>query len=428
MFCIWFLLFMLACALLADVSVRAQIVKTHSPYSRFGLGLQERQAYSGLMGLGGVSLGVSQKDAVNASNPASYGRQDSMTFLFDFGVQGGYANYQTPEGGVKHAGQGGIQHIAMQFPLARWAGMALGFQPYSRLGYDVVRYERDLQTISEMGRVRYHHAGSGGINEAYIGVGFDPLRYLSVGVNVHYRFGSINHGQDLHIPSNATYSEYKSESRYVVKAFVLRGGVQVRIPLDSTWSKSIVLGATVDYNPYAFAEHRVEASTTYRATTMVLARNLQRERMRLHLPLRYGAGAVYESGRWLGGVDFIYEQWNSLSWFGQQQGLKPSMEVRAGGQFTPDAGSLRRYAERVSYRLGVAYGELPMRVDGHRVHDMALTIGFGLPIGWRRWVGNVAVEVGRRGGFGKDIVNETYCNLHLGVSFIDTWFFKRKYD
>lgn len=422
------LLFALAGVLLSVECVHAQIVNTHSPYSRFGVGLQERQAYSGLMGLGGLSVGVAQKNAVNAANPASYGCQDSMTFLFDFGVQGGYTRYETPDAGVKNAGQANIQHVAMQFPLARWAGMALGFQPYSKLGYDVVRYEKDLRTISEMGRVRYHHTGSGGLNEAFVGLGFDPLPFLSFGLNMHYRFGSMNHKQNLHIPSNATYSEYSSESRYVVKAFVLRGGIQGRIPLDSAWSRSIVLGVTVDYNPYAHAERRLEAATTYRNTTMELARDLEREQMRLQLPFRYGAGMVYESSSWLTGVDFIYEQWGDFAWFGQQQGLKPLMEVRIGGQYTPDAGSLRRYSDRVSYRLGVTYSELPMRIDDQRVHDMALTIGFGLPIGWRRWVGNLAVEVGHRGGFGKNIVNETYCNLHLGVSFIDRWFFKRKYD
>lgn len=422
------LLLVLAGAWLPMECVRAQMVNTHSPYSRFGIGLQEHQAYSGLMGLGGVSLGVAQKSAVNAANPASYGRQDSMTFLFDFGVQGGFSHYRTPGGGEKNAGQAGVQHLAMQFPLARWAGMALGFQPYSRLGYDVVRYEKDLRKISEVGRVRYHHTGKGGLNEAFIGVGFVPHRYMSVGLNLHYRFGSIDHGQDLHIPSNATYSEYRSECRYVVKALVLRGGIQARIPLDSTWGRSVVLGATVDYNPYAFVEQRIEASTTYRNSTMVIARNLPKDRMPLQLPLRYAAGAVYESSRWFGGVDFIYEQWNSLSWFGQQQGLKPSFEVRFGGQYTPDAASLRSYAERISYRLGAVYSELPMRINGERVRDVALTVGLGLPVGWRRWVGSIAVEVGRRGGFGKDLVNETYCNIHLGVSFVDTWFFKRKYD
>lgn len=418
---------LLASVLLAGEAY-AQIVNTHSLYSRYGVGLLEHQAYSGTMGFGGISLGVAQKNAVNPFNPSSYGRQDTMTFLFDFGVQGGYSRYSTPEGGVKHAGQGNIQHVAMQFPLAKWAGMAIGFQPYSKLGYDATRYETDLKTISENGRIRYHHTGHGGINEAFVGVGFDPLRYLSVGLNMHYRFGSINHSQDLYVPSNTTYSTYTSENRYVLKAVMLRGGIQVRIPLDTVWSRSLVVGATVDYYPYVYAEHRLEAITTYMNNSMPVAQNDLQGHDNIKLPLRYGVGVLYESDRWLAGGDFIYESWNDFEIFGTSQALRPSLEVRVGGQFTPDSHSLRRYYERVQYRVGFMYKQLPMQYNGKSVMDLTLTLGFGLPLGWRRWLGNIAVEVGRRGGFGKDIVNETYCTLHLGVSFIDTWFFKRKYD
>ncbi len=419
---------LLVAGVLAVQSVCAQIVNTHSPYSRYGLGLQEHQAYSGTMGFGGVALGVAQKNAINPANPASYGEQDTMTFLFDFGVQGGYNRYRTPGGGVKNAGQANIQHLAFQFPLAKWGGMAIGFQPYSKLGYDVTRYETDLKTISDIGRVRYHHTGHGGINEAFVGVGFDPVPYFSAGVNVHYRFGSINHSQNLYVPSNATYSEYTSESRNVVKAFMLRGGVQARVPLDSTWSKRLVLGVTVDYYPYVYAEERLEATTTYMNTSMPIAQNALRDQKRIQLPMRYGAGLAYESSRWLMGCDFIYEPWGNFSLFSSEQILNPIMEGRLGVQFTPDVKSLRRYYERMSYRFGFMYSQLPMRVEGRRVDDMSFTLGFGFPLGWRKWLMNVAVEVGQRGGFGKDIVNETYCNLHVGVSFIDVWFFKRKYD
>ncbi len=408
--------------------VSAQVVNTHSPYSRYGLGLQEHQAYSGVLGWGGVSIGVLQKNAVNPANPASYGRQDSMTFMFDFGVQGGYTRYLTQSGEARNAGQGNIQHVAIKFPLARWAGMALGFQPYSQLGYDVTRYETDLQTISRVGRVRYQHTGYGGVNEAFLGVGFSPLSYIQIGVNAHYRFGSINHAQSLYVPGNTTYSTYSSENRNVVKAVMLRGGIQARIPLDTVWRKSLSVGVTLDYYPYVYAEQRLEATTSYWNTSMRLAQNALRGTERMKLPLRYGAGAVYETASWMVGCDFVYEMWNDFSWFGRTQGLKPSWEVHLGTQYTPDAQSMRRYYERVSYRVGAMYSRLPMRIDGREVHDMGLTVGFGLPIGWRRWIGNIALEVGQRGGFGKDVVKETYCNLHLGVTFIDRWFFKRKYD
>ncbi|HPD95720.1 MAG TPA: hypothetical protein PLA24_07470, partial [Tenuifilaceae bacterium] len=64
-----------------------QNLNTYSPYSRFGIGIIPLQGFGINTSLGGVSQGIRNPYEINFLNPASYSAQDSMSFLFDFGVQ-----------------------------------------------------------------------------------------------------------------------------------------------------------------------------------------------------------------------------------------------------------------------------------------------------------------------------------------------------
>lgn len=69
--------------LLAAPSAMAQIL---SPYSKFGYGLLDNNATAAQMQMGGVGYAMSSGRQINVMNPASYAAADSLTFLFDMGV------------------------------------------------------------------------------------------------------------------------------------------------------------------------------------------------------------------------------------------------------------------------------------------------------------------------------------------------------
>ena len=72
------------CALAACVfSASAQI---SSPYSKFGYGLLNDNATSAQSQMGGVGYAMNSGRQINVMNPASYAAIDSLTFLFDMGV------------------------------------------------------------------------------------------------------------------------------------------------------------------------------------------------------------------------------------------------------------------------------------------------------------------------------------------------------
>ena len=59
---------------------------TMSPYSNFGYGLLRDHSTSGQRAMGGVGYAMNSGRQINAMNPASYAAIDTLTFIFDMGL------------------------------------------------------------------------------------------------------------------------------------------------------------------------------------------------------------------------------------------------------------------------------------------------------------------------------------------------------
>ena len=81
------------------LSGMAQISKTLSPYSQYGLGVLADQSQGFNRGMSGLALGLRGGTIVNMLNPASYSAVDSLTMIFDMGISGQITNFK--EGGKK---------------------------------------------------------------------------------------------------------------------------------------------------------------------------------------------------------------------------------------------------------------------------------------------------------------------------------------
>ncbi len=59
---------------------------TMTPYSSYGLGVLRDGATSAQRTMGGVGYAMRSGRQINAMNPASYAAIDTLTFLFDMGI------------------------------------------------------------------------------------------------------------------------------------------------------------------------------------------------------------------------------------------------------------------------------------------------------------------------------------------------------
>ncbi|MDE5657498.1 MAG: hypothetical protein K2I25_00385, partial [Muribaculaceae bacterium] len=114
-----------------SVSAQNNVV---SPYSRFGYGILNDHASSTQRAMGGIGYAMNNGRQINSMNPASYAAIDTLTFLFDMGVDLKSASLkQGNESGNKLTG--GLDYLSIQFPLGKYMGGSVGFLPYSSLIY-----------------------------------------------------------------------------------------------------------------------------------------------------------------------------------------------------------------------------------------------------------------------------------------------------
>ena len=152
-----------------------------SPYSKFGYGLLGDNATSAQRQMGGVGYAMRSGRQVNVMNPAAYAAMDSLTFLFDMGVDLSLYWREDANGKDRDWG-GGLDYLTIQFPVSKIIGVSAGLLPYSSVGYAFG---------SEIDNGAASHQGSGGLNQFYLGAGIMPVKNLSVGFNVSYLFGNI---------------------------------------------------------------------------------------------------------------------------------------------------------------------------------------------------------------------------------------------
>lgn len=282
-----------AVGLLAAASGAIAQNNTISPYSRFGYGLLSDQANTVQKSMGGVGIAMRSGRQINFMNPASYAGMDSLTFLFDMGLD--IKTLRTTEGNESGKNfTGGLNYITMQVPLTKWLGASAGLIPFSQVGYsfgDEIVNGTDSRT------------GSGALNQLYFGLGARPVKGLSVGVNVSYLFGTLIN--DTYVYSGSTTSLF--ERVIEVRDYNLRFGAQyghsiapghyltvgaVYSPKKSFRGKTygVKYDVNADQAPDTIADIRLNGNAQMAET--------------------WGVGLNYQwGGRLMAEVDFTYQPW-----------------------------------------------------------------------------------------------------------------------
>ena len=109
-----------------------------SPYSLFGVGqVRDKSMNVRLQGMGGSSNAMFGIGMINAENPASYAKIDSLAFLFDAGIYFKTSTFSTASLSERSS-NASFDYVSMAFGLTSWWKLALGAQPYSTAGYNMV--------------------------------------------------------------------------------------------------------------------------------------------------------------------------------------------------------------------------------------------------------------------------------------------------
>ena len=416
----------------------AQVSSTNSTYSRFGLGLLHDQSQGFNKSMGGIGLGVRIGNRINTTNPASYSAIDSLSILLDVGMSGSFGQMRQGTQSVK-VKSASLDYIHAGMHIAKRLGLAVGFMPYTSIGYQFASPEtvitNDANTTQKISYSNIY-SGSGGINQAYIGLGWRVYRDLSIGANVSLIWGQYSH---LLVPyymdggtSSNSYSSTIKGYYASLKTYKLDFGAQYPVRLSSQdW---LNLGVTVGLG-HKFAQDATLLiystkgdSTSFTATTP------------FDLPYSFGVGAAWQHKNTLVvGADMHHERWGncrmpvetSNAYVPMKGGYKNMTKIAVGAQWTPDPFD-KRYWKRIQYRIGANYTTPYLKVDGKDgPKEIRLTVGAGLPITNRlnnRSVVNFGVQWLRRSSSAAGMVKEDYLLINLGMTFNERWFMKYKIE
>lgn len=441
---------LLLIALLTITSViYAQQVGSNSPYGRYGYGLLAKPSVGATESMGGISYGLRRSQHVNPGNPASYSELDSLTFIFDFGVSGHLSRLD--DGVYKQDFyNGNFDYVAIQFPLFRNMGASIGLLPYSKVGYN-------FGTGRSLSNIQYEeiYRGTGGLNQVYAGLAWEPVKYISIGANFSYLFGNFSRSSVV-IPRSTSSSALVGETKhmYTIRDVKYDLGIQLTYPISRT--RSVTLGAV--YTPKVAARADVNpsellyVSDPYQNPWQTPAQILTTDTLRnaeFSLPHTIGAGISYRTNKLLVGLDGTYEAWKGLAYpdkldeLTQDERFNNVFRVNAGAEYVIDPFS-PNFFHRIRFRGGLTYSNSYVNVNvfdpnnsEERIgigsfREYGVTVGLGLPMHDLR-TGHVSmVNIGF--GYSRQqpdtdyMIKQDMFEISIGMNINEMWFFKRQFN
>lgn len=383
---------------------------TMTPYSRYGYGILGDNATAAQRQMGGVGYAMHSGRHINVMNPASYARIDSMTFLFDMGIDlTALWNRETDADGKLNSSNdfgGGLDYITMEVPIVRGLGASLGLLPYSSVGYAFG---------NKIDNGYASRSGSGSINELYFGLGYMPFRNLSVGANIAYLFGTT-YNDSYAVTSGGSTSVF--ERQLEILDWYLNLGVQYSQPVRRG-RDLLTIGAV--FSPGKDFHGHTNSFSYDQGVEAAPTETEERIDGRYSAPWTLGVGLGYTIDRRLHlEIDGTYQPWSKARYAGEKGVLNDRYKIAAGLEWQPNPRG--GYFRRMQYRFGGFYNNDYLRVRGNDIRDYGVAAGVGFPVPGFKTVVNLGLEWRHRQGSPAALIKEDYLNITIGVNFNEMWF------
>ncbi len=391
---------------------------TSSPYTRYGYGDIMESGYGQSTTMGGLSVGLRSSLFTNPGNPASYTAIDSLNFRIEAGVSCTLSKYSDGEQSSKESA-GNLEYLAFHFPIKKWLATSIGIRPYSVVGYDNTYAITEKTNMTNDTLVsQYEYYGQGGVNQLYLGIGLRPFNAISIGANLLYHFGTMEHNSLVSF--NKDYI-YPTQQRQKIKVNDLCANFGIQGSFKTGKEQHLDIGFT--YQIKSELKSDATKSVITSDTTMLNYTNL------FDTPSSYGIGFVYHfNKRVLAGFDYKHTAWSQIRFFGE----KPFEDVNKfawGLQYLPDEGG-RKYFQRMYYRCGLNVSKSYYKINEQRTNKLAIDAGLGFPLSRNAnpTIINIGFEYGQNGESDNGLIKEQYFKGTINVTINERWFVKRKLD
>lgn len=381
-------------------------------------------------GMAGIGISTGSLWYMNTMNPALLPFNSLTVFSVGFAterrtVESAEANSVSSGGNISYLG------TALPFINGRWT-TAIGLAPYSTVEYNV----RKLSSFPESsGDVLFINEGTGGFNQVYLSSGVRIGSDFYLGLRGSYLFSSINSQSQTVISDTAVVSSniIALNDRLSVSDVIWTAGAA--FSKDSIFNKNIRLtvGATYDFatdvNSNLFRTIERRSTRTGSFNIPVAADTLINSDGSQYFPSAYGFGFTFSEGlNWQASLEMQMQSWSEYENFeGGNDNLSDAFRVILGGQYTPEYTSVTNYFNRITYRAGISYAQLPFTINNNQLKEVGINFGLSLPVSRFSSI-DLAVKYADRGNVTETFLKEEVWRFGLGITFNDQWFIRRKYD
>lgn len=393
---------------------------TSSPYSFYGLGLQKFKGTVENRSMGGLSM-LSDSIHLNLQNPSAYGELKLTTFSVGADYDGLRLSNEAGESSYKD--NASLDYLALGIPIGK-LGVGFGVVPLNSVGYNVI----DTQAGIEENRF----SGSGGLNKVYLSSGFKVNENLNIGLELNYRFGSVEN----------KYIFAQAGEEFRTRELTTSDLSGIGLSFGATYTTNINDRLHVVASVVSSPSFQLSANNTTELSTITLTNSnrefvidnleITDEQQKLDLPaeLKVGLG-IGEAKKWFVGAEYNYldsQDFEGISSLDNSVLYDTGYQSKIGGYYIPDYRSLTSYFKRVVYRAGIRFEDSGLVIRNQDIKEFGMSFGVGLPIGNSFSNINLAFEYGQRGTTDLGLVKEDFFNILLSLSLNDQWFRKIKFN
>lgn len=398
-------------------------VGTGSPYSFVGFGETNFRGNHLNRAMGGIDVYI---DSIhpNINNPASYGKLKATTYSVGVNYR---SNILANNSDTQKVTTSAIDYIGVSVPTKRF-GFGFGILPFSSVGYL-------LEEISQTNQINAinRFTGEGGINNAFLNIGFKAMKGLNIGFSANYGFGDITYRKTQVIDGieNGTYLESNSS----LSGIKFKASVNVIVPINE-----LEFHGLLSFSP--------ESELTSQNIQIVYTRSLLNgdqlgdfeetdltkngldvTKFRLPTTISLGIGIGIDKKWFFGGQYSKINNSRFINEFVDQSsiGYENISRIGFGGFYIPEFSSITSYWKRIVYRVGFRSEGKGYLINNQSIKENGITFGLGLPMAGLSNT-NITFETGKLGTKNNNLIEENYWAIRLGFSLNDIWFIKRKYN
>jgi hypothetical protein len=379
--------------------------------------------------MGGVGTAIRDNNSIYYTNPASFSSFDTISFVFDFGMDYGINRISDGKSNYKSDDMN-FNHLMLGFPINRRIGFAAGIIPFSNGYYNI------SETVAEgdpgydpiTGGYTGYHVGGGNFSNLFAGTGIRLTKNISAGINMSMIFGQISRTNQYVFDDYYTVYHDNNSERLRLTGINLDYGLQFHLPVK----KDYFFNAGVSYSAgkhckseYDYLSIRFTASSV--TDTLLYQPD---DTSRAYIPGTLRAGISFgKNNKFTAGIDYVETKWTGAKFHEAQNYLANTRALLFGLEYIPDRFSNYSFLKRVEYRAGYHIEDNYLILNGQQVKEWGASFGIGMQLRRTRSRVNFFFDYTRKSLETSAVSHyENFYTMGASLNFYDFWFMKRKYE